>query len=184
MEGLLRVSSVIDAFNTVIGKIVSWLILLAVVVSSGNAVIRKIFDQSSNAWLELQWYLFGAVFMLGAAWTLLRREHIRIDIVFNLFPRRVRHWVELLGHLIFLMPLVILMIYESTPFVIRSIQLQEMSFNAGGLIVWPAKALVLAGFVLLFFQGVSEIIKQIAVMRGILPEPETASSHGGSSHES
>lgn len=184
MDGMLRVSSAIDALNTLIGKLVSWLILVAVVVSAGNAIIRKVFDQSSNAWLELQWYLFGAVFMLGAAWTLLRREHIRIDIVFNLFPHRVKLWVELLGHIVFLMPLVILMIYESTPFVIRSVELQETSFNAGGLIVWPAKALVLAGFVLLFLQGISEIIKQVAVMRGIIPEPEITSAHGQSSHES
>ena len=184
MTGLLRLSAIIDAFNTLVGRLVSWLILLAVVVSSGNAVIRKVFDTSSNAWLELQWYLFGAVFMLGAAWTLLRREHIRIDIVSNMLPRRLRLWIELLGHCVFLMPLVVLMIYESTPFVLRSIQLQEMSFNAGGLIVWPAKALVLGGFVLLFVQGISEIIKQIAVMRGILPEPETGGGHGTSSHES
>ena len=184
MDGMLRVSSAIDALNTLIGKLVSWLILVAVVVSAGNAIIRKVFDQSSNAWLELQWYLFGAVFMLGAAWTLLRREHIRIDIVFNMFPQRVKLWIELFGHIVFLMPLVILMIYESTPFVIRSVELQEMSFNAGGLIVWPAKALVLAGFVLLFLQGISEIIKQVAVIRGFIPEPEIASSHGQSSHES
>jgi TRAP-type mannitol/chloroaromatic compound transport system permease small subunit len=184
MTGLLRLSSTIDTFNTLIGKAVSWLILAAVVVSSTNAVIRKVFDQSSNAWLELQWYLFGAVFMLGAAWTLLRREHIRIDIVFNTLPRMVRLWIELLGHFLFLMPFVILMVIESTPFFLRSFELQEMSFNAGGLIVWPAKALVLAGFILLFLQGVSEIIKQIAVIRGIIPEPETASSHGQSSHES
>ncbi|MEJ1158209.1 TRAP transporter small permease subunit [Prosthecomicrobium sp. N25] len=184
MSGLLRFSSSIDGLNTLIGKLVSWLILMAVLVSSINAIIRKVFDQSSNAWLELQWYLFGAVFMLGAAWTLLRREHIRIDILFNTFPRRVRLWIELLGHILFLMPFVMLMVYESTDFVIRSIQLQEMSFNAGGLIVWPAKALVLVGFFLLFLQGISEIIKQVAVIRGILPEPETGSSHGQNSHES
>lgn len=184
MSGLLRVSSIIDAFNTFIGQFVSWLIMLAVVVSAGNAVIRKVFDQSSNAWLELQWYLFGAVFMLGAAWTLLRREHIRIDIVSNMLPRRARHFIELFGHLVFLMPFVILMIYESWPFFMRSFLLGEMSFNAGGLIVWPAKFLVLAGFVLLFLQGISETIKHVAVMRGILPEPETGSSHGAAAHES
>lgn len=184
MSGLLRLSALIDGFNTFVGQVVSWMILVAVIVSSGNAVIRKVFDQSSNAWLELQWYLFGAVFMLCAAWTLLKREHIRIDIVSNLLPRGLRHFIELFGHLFFLMPLVILMIYESWPFVLRSYELQEMSFNAGGLIVWPAKALVLAGFVLLFIQGISEIIKHVAVMRGIIPEPETGGSHGTQSHES
>lgn len=178
MTGLLRISSIIDSFNTFVGRAVAWLILVAVLVSAGNAVIRKVFDQSSNAWLELQWYLFGAVFMLCAAWTLLRREHIRIDIVSNMLPRRVRHWIELFGHLVFLMPFVILMIYESWPFFVRSFQLGEMSFNAGGLIVWPAKFLVLAGFVLLFLQGISETIKHVAVMQGLRPEPETGGSHG------
>jgi TRAP-type mannitol/chloroaromatic compound transport system permease small subunit len=184
MGGLLRFSDLIDQMNTLIGKVVSWLILLAVVVSAGNAIIRKAFDQSSNAWLELQWYLFGAVFLLGAAWTLLRREHIRIDIVSSMFPKRVQQWLELLGHFVFLMPFVLLMIYESLPFFLTSFRQQEYSFNAGGLIVWPAKLMVLVCFLLLFLQGVSEIIKQIAVMKGLRPEPETGGAHGASSHES
>jgi TRAP-type mannitol/chloroaromatic compound transport system permease small subunit len=183
MGGLLRFSDIIDQMNTLIGKVVSWLILLAVVVSAGNAIIRKLFDQSSNAWLELQWYLFGAVFLLGAAWTLLRREHIRIDIVSNMLPKRVRQTIELIGHFVFLMPFVILMIYESLPFFLTSFRQQEYSFNAGGLIVWPAKLMVLVCFLLLFLQGVSEIIKQIAVMKGLRPEPDSG-GHGSSSHES
>lgn len=184
MTGFLRLSAGIDALNTFVGKFVAWFIFLAVIVSATNAVVRKVFDMSSNAWLELQWYLFGAVFMLCASWTFLRREHIRIDIVSNMFPKRVRQWVELLGHLVFLMPFVILMIYESTPFFWRSFQLQETSFNAGGLILWPAKLLVLLGFFMLFLQGVSEIIKQIAVMRGDIPEPAETSAHAPASHES
>jgi len=184
MTGLLRISALIDGFNTFIGRFVSWLILLAVVVSAGNAIIRKTLNTSSNAWLELQWYLFGTVFLLGAAWTLLRREHIRIDILSSQLPKTLRHWIELLGHFVFLMPFCLLMIYESLPFFLTSFRLQEVSFNAGGLIVWPAKLMVLLSFALLAPQGISEITKHVAMMQGLRPEPETGGSHGTASHES
>jgi TRAP-type mannitol/chloroaromatic compound transport system permease small subunit len=178
MTPLLRISAAIDAFTGFIGKAVSWLILLAVLISAGNAIVRKAFDMSSNAWLELQWYLFSAVFLLAASYTLQRNDHIRIDIVSGMLPKWVRNWIDLLGHILMLVPFVILMIYESYPFVMNSIRQHENSSNAGGLIVWPAKALLLAGFLLLATQAISEIIKRIAVMRGIVPdEHEGQSAH-------
>jgi len=171
MEGPLALSRGIDRLNEFIGKSVSWLILLAILVSAANAVIRKIFDISSNAWLELQWYLFGAAFMLAAAYTLKQNEHIRIDIVYGLFSRRVQHWIDLLGHILFLMPFVTLMVVYFVPYVSLSFHSGEMSTNAGGLIVWPAKAILLVGFFLLALQGISEIIKKIAIMRGVMDDP-------------
>jgi TRAP-type mannitol/chloroaromatic compound transport system permease small subunit len=168
---LLGVSRVIDAISFRIGKVLSWAILLAVIVSAVNATIRKVFDTSSNAWLELQWVLFGAVFLIVASWTLLENEHIRIDIVNNQLPPRVRNIIDLVGHAFFLLPLTIIMIITSYPFVIRSMQLNEQSMNAGGLPQWPAKTLILIGFTLLFFQGISELIKRIAVMMGRIPDP-------------
>lgn len=161
----------IDWITVNIGRAVSWLILVAVVISAGNAILRKTLDMSSNAWLEMQWYLFAAVFLLAASYTLQRNEHIRIDIISNMLSKNVRNWIDLFGHFFMLMPFVILIIYESIPFVLRSFELQENSPNAGGLIVWPAKALVLAGFTLLALQGVSEIIKRIAIMRGLMADP-------------
>jgi TRAP-type mannitol/chloroaromatic compound transport system permease small subunit len=171
MEGLLALSRAIDRVNEFIGKWVSWLILASILVSSINAVVRKTFNMSSNAWLELQWYLFGAAFLLAAAYTLKQNEHIRIDIVYGLWSRRVQHWIDLIGHLFFLMPFCLLMVYYLVPYTLRSVRSGEMSTNASGLIIWPAKALLLAGFVLLTFQGISEIIKKIAVMRGRMDDP-------------
>ncbi|MEI9423541.1 TRAP transporter small permease subunit [Mesorhizobium sp. Cs1299R1N1] len=171
MAGLLALSRTIDRMNEFIGKSVSWLILLAILVSAANAVIRKVFDTSSNAWLELQWYLFGAAFMLAAAYTLKQNEHIRIDIVYGLFSRRVQHWIDLFGHVFFLMPFVTLMVFYFVPYVSLSFHSGEMSTNAGGLIVWPAKAILLVGFFLLALQGISEIIKKIAIMRGVIEDP-------------
>jgi TRAP-type mannitol/chloroaromatic compound transport system permease small subunit len=168
---LLGVSRVIDAVSFRIGKALSWLILAAVIVSAVNAVIRKVFDTSSNSWLELQWVLFGAVFLLVASWTLLDNEHIRIDIVNSLFSQRTRNIIDVIGHALFLLPLTIVMIITSFPFVIKSVQLNEQSMNAGGLPQWPAKMLILAGFILLFFQAISELIKRIAVMMGLIPDP-------------
>ena len=133
--------------------------------------MRKAFDISSNAWLELQWYLFSAVFLLAAAYTLQRNEHIRIDIVSGMLSKRARDWIDLLGHLFMLMPFVALMLYEATRFFLVSFRLQEHSPNAGGLLLWPAKILIVAGFALLFLQGISEIIKRVAVMRGVIADP-------------
>jgi TRAP-type mannitol/chloroaromatic compound transport system permease small subunit len=171
VEPLLRLARSIDRLTAAIGRSAAWLILLAILVSAGNAVMRKAFSLSSNAWLELQWYLFGAAYFLAAAYTLQRNEHIRIDIVSSRLPPRVRNWIDLAGHILMLMPFVVLMIWETAPFALYSVRLQEMSSNAGGLIIWPAKALILAGFVLLFLQGLSEIVKRIAIMRGLIAEP-------------
>ena len=170
MDAALRLSAGIDRLNTAIGKSAYWLILVAVLVSAINAIVRKAFDVSSNAWLELQWQLFGAVFMLCAAYTLLKNEHIRIDIVNSRLPKRVRDWIDLLGHLLFLMPFVLLMIYDGWPFFVTSWNQNEQSLNAGGLPQWPAKFLIPLGFFLLFLQGVSEIIKRLAVMQGRIPD--------------
>ncbi len=171
LRAALLMIAAIDRLNGAIGRTVQWLILVAVVVSAVNAIVRKAFDASSNAWLELQWLLFGAVFMLAAAYTLLWNEHIRIDIVNSRFPKRVRDWIDLLGHLLFLMPFVLLMLYDGWPFFTASYAIDEQSLNAGGLPQWPAKLLIPAGFFLLFLQGVSEIIKRVAVMRGLIPDP-------------
>ena len=179
MGGLLALSRGIDRMNTLIGRAVSWLILVAILVSATNAVIRKVWSISSNAWLELQWYLFGAAFLLAAAYTLLENEHIRIDILYGYWSRRTQHWIDLIGHVFFLLPFCLLSIWLIWPWLKRSYLGGEMSMNAGGLILWPAKALLLAGFILLFLQGVSEIIKKIAIMRGLAPDTQApVSSHG------
>jgi TRAP-type mannitol/chloroaromatic compound transport system permease small subunit len=168
---LLKLSGVIDAVNARIGRAISWVILLVVLVSAVNATVRKVFDTSSNAWLELQWILFGVVFLLCSPWTLLANEHIRIDIVYNNLPSRWRNAIDLFGHLIFLLPLTVIMVITATPFFLRSAALNEQSTNAGGLPQWPAKSLVLIGFVMLLAQAISEIIKSVAVMRGLIPDP-------------
>jgi TRAP-type mannitol/chloroaromatic compound transport system permease small subunit len=178
MKALLAVSGVVDRINTFVGKKVAWLILAAVLISATNAVIRKAFDISSNAWLEAQWYLFGAVFMLTAAYTLLKNEHVRIDVLASNFSNRTREWIDLICHLTFLLPFCIIMTYLAWPFFFRSFSSGEMSTNAGGLIVWPAKAFVLVGFVLLTAQALSEIIKKIAILRGLIEDDTPPSSHG------
>lgn len=184
MKSLLAVSSGIDRMNEIIGRSVAWLIFVAVLVSAANAIIRKALNTSSNSWLELQWYLFGAAFLGAAAYTLKQNEHVRIDIVYGIWSRRVQHWIDLLGHIFFLMPFVTLMIWYFVPWVIRSIQIGEVSTNAGGLIIWPAKTLLLIGFSLLWLQGISEIIKKIAVMRGVIDDPNPfVSSHAAAEAE-
>ena len=171
MKGLLDLSALIDRMNEVIGKAMGAAILAAVLISAGNAVIRKAFNISSNSWLELQWYLFGAAFMLAAAYTLKQNEHIRIDILYGAFSRRTQHWIDLLGHIFFLMPFVLLMSFMLVPYAWRAFQNGDISTNSGGLVIWPARALLALGFILLSLQGLSEIIKKIAVMRGVIPDP-------------
>lgn len=177
MQALLKLSRVIDAVNGQIGKKAAWLILVAVIIATVNAIVRKVFNISSNAWLELQWMLFGAVFLLCASWTLQVKEHIRIDIVNSLLPKRVQQWIELIGHTLFLMPFALLMIYDGIPFFQRSYAINEQSLSAGGLPQWPAKGLVVIGFVMLAIQGVSEIIKQVAIMRGLIADEEAERGH-------
>lgn len=171
LNALLPLTRAIDRLNTWIGKYISWLVLAAVIVSAVNATVRKAFDTSSNAWLELQWVLFSTVFLLCSPWTLLQNEHIRIDIVNNLFPKRVRDTIDVIGHTLFLMPLCIIMVITSVPFFWRSWLINEQSGNAGGLPQWPSKSLLMIAFALLFLQGLSELIKRIAVMRGLIPDP-------------
>jgi TRAP-type mannitol/chloroaromatic compound transport system permease small subunit len=170
MGSLLALSRLIDRINEFVGRNVSWLVLAAVLISAGNATIRKMFDMSSNAWLEVQWYLFGAVFMLAAGYTLRKNEHVRIDVVAGNLSKRTRDWIDLFGHFLFLLPFCIMMTYLAWPFFWRSFSSGEMSSNAGGLIIWPAKLSILLGFVLLTAQAISEIIKRIAVLRGIINE--------------
>jgi TRAP-type mannitol/chloroaromatic compound transport system permease small subunit len=164
----------IDAFTRWTGKRLAWLILLAVIVSAVNAIVRKLFDTSSNSWLELQWVLFSIVFLLCSPWTLLDNEHIRIDIVNQMLPKRLRDSIDVLGHVVFLMPLCVIMIITGGPFFMRSVEINEQSGNAGGLPQWPAKSLIIVGFTLLLIQGVSELIKRIAVMRGVIPDPHAS----------
>jgi TRAP-type mannitol/chloroaromatic compound transport system permease small subunit len=171
VAGLLKLSRAIDALNFRIGKALSWLILIVVIISATNATIRKFLDTSSNAWLELQWVLFGVIFLLCSPWTLLSNEHIRIDIVNGMLPKRWRDVIDVVGHVFFLLPLTIVMIVTSVPFFLRSLQLNEQSMNAGGLPQWPAKSLILIGFFLLFLQGISELIKRVAVMQGRIRDP-------------
>jgi len=171
MQALLAVSRRIDAVTAFIGHQVRWLILVAIIVSAGNAIIRKAFDSSSNAWLELQWYLFGAVFMFAAAYTLQRNAHIRIDVISAHLKKRTRDWIDLFGHIVFLLPFVLMMLWLCVPFALESYQSQEMSTNSGGLIVWPAKTTILIGFILLLAQAISEIIKRIAILGGFMEDP-------------
>jgi len=167
---LLRLSRAIDALNEQVGHLVYWLVLAAVVVSAGNAMMRYTFDMSSNAWLELQWYLFSAVFLLAAGYTLLHNEHVRIDVVYGHLPPRVRAWIDLVGSVFFLLPMALIIMVLSWPIVVESIERNEYSSDAGGLLRWPVKILIPIGFLLLVLQGVSEIIKRIGFLLGHIPD--------------
>jgi TRAP-type mannitol/chloroaromatic compound transport system permease small subunit len=169
MSLLLHLAGLIDALNERVGRAVYWLVLVMVLVSAGNAVSRKAFDVSSNAFLEIQWYLYAAVFLLAAGYTLKHNEHVRIDVVSARFGARGRAWVDLFGGVFFLLPLTLLVLYFAWPYFLLSWQSQEWSSNPGGLIIWPAKALIPIGFVLLLLQGVAEIIKRIAFLLDATP---------------
>jgi len=171
LKALLPATRTIDSANAWIGKRIAWLLLVAVVVSTLNAIVRKIFDTSSNAWLELQWVLFSIVFLLCSPWTLLSNEHIRIDIVNNLLPQRARNIIDVVGHAFFLLPLTIVMLVTGLPFFVKSALINEQSWNSGGLPQWPTKSLVFIGFALLFAQALSELVKRLAVMRDLIPDP-------------
>ena len=186
MTGLLSLSRIIDFINERIGKLMGWAILAAVLVSSINALIRFTFNQSSNAWLELQWYLFGAVFLLGSAYTFQRNEHIRIDIINSRLAARTRNSIDVIGHIFFLAPFCLIMVTLGTAFFLRSFASGEGSSSAGGLTVWPAKLMIPLGFFLLLLQGLSELIKRVAVMRGLIPDPYagTGGAHGAAGIDS
>ncbi len=166
MSFLLSLSKYIDALNERIGLGISWALLLAVLICSGNAIVRYTFNTSSNAWLEIQWYLFGAIFLLAASYTLRRNEHVRIDVVVGRFSKRTQVWIDVFGFLFFLLPATLLILYFAVPFAMESVRNQDVSSNAGGLIVWPAKILIPIGFLLLTLQGVSELIKRVGFLMG------------------
>lgn len=180
MEALLKGARLIDGLSERVGQLISWLVLIAVVVSTGNALIRYAFNIGSNAFLELQWYLFAGVFLLGASWTLKRNEHIRIDVVVGRFSARTHAWIDIFGGIFFLMPLCLIVLYDAIPFAWLSLSSGEMSTNAGGLIVWPAKMLIPLGFGLLMLQGIAELIKRFAFLAGLIDgkEFEKAGHHG------
>lgn len=180
MTILLALARGIDALNRRIGKAAAWLIVVAIFVSAVNAVVRKLFDLSSNSWLELQWVLFSAVFLLCASWTLMDNEHIRIDIVNAHLKKRTRDAIDVFGHIFFLLPFSLLMTWWSWPFFLNSYAINEQSLNAGGLPQWPTKFLVPLGFFLLTLQAISELIKRIAIMRGLMEDPHEG---GGGSHQ-
>jgi TRAP-type mannitol/chloroaromatic compound transport system permease small subunit len=166
MSFFLSLSRFIDDLNEKVGHCVSWALLLAVLICSGNAVVRYLFNISSNSWLEIQWYLFSAIFLLATSYTLRRNEHVRIDVLVGHFSKRTQVWIDLFGFILFLMPATLLILYYAIPYALISIQSQEMSSNAGGLIVWPVKLLMPVGFFLLALQGISEIIKRIGYLQG------------------
>ena len=171
MSFLLSLSKRIDQFSEWIGRWVAWLVLAAVLISAGNAISRKAFNLSSNAYLEIQWYLFAAVFMLAAGYTLMRQEHVRIDVVSGRFSKRTQIWIDIVGLCVFLFPFIYMIIKLSMPLVINAYVTKEMSSNAGGLIRWPVFALLPLGLLLLGVQGVSELIKRVAFLQGLIPDP-------------
>lgn len=171
MQGLLRLARLIDALNTAIGRTAMWLILVATLVSAGNALMRYSLDLSSNAWLELQWYLFAAVFLLCAPYTLLKNEMVRIDVVAGRLSRRTQVWIDVGGTLFFLLPMALMLMALSWPGFVQAFVREEVSSNAGGLVVWPARLLIPVGFALLALQGVSELIKRLVFLAGVGPDP-------------
>ena len=171
MAPLLTLSRLIDRMSELIGRWVAWLVLAAVLISAANAISRKAFNLSSNAYLEIQWYLFAAVFLLAAGYTMLRQEHVKIDVVSGRFSKRTQIWIEIIGICLFLFPFVYMIIKLAMPLVIGAYQSNEMSSNAGGLIRWPVFALLPLGLLLLGIQGISELIKRIAFLRGLIPDP-------------
>ena len=171
MNFLMAISKRIDAFSEWMGRWVAWLVLLAVLISAGNAVMRKAFNMSSNGFLEIQWYLFAAVFLLASGYTLLRQEHVRIDVISGRFSKRTQIWIDIIGLCVFLLPFALIIIRLSMPLVLNAFATQEVSSNAGGLLRWPVFALLPLGMLVLSIQAVSELIKRIAFLKGMIPDP-------------
>jgi TRAP-type mannitol/chloroaromatic compound transport system permease small subunit len=168
---MLALSRAIDALTERVGRLVYWLVLIVVLISAANATVRKVFDYSSNAYLEIQWYLFSVIFLFGAGYTLLRNEHVRIDIIQGRLSPRAQNWIDVFGIVLFLMPMSYVIMRLSWPLFLDSYERHEVSTNAGGLIIWPARLMVPVGFGLLIIQAVSELIKRIAFLRGLAPDP-------------
>jgi TRAP-type mannitol/chloroaromatic compound transport system permease small subunit len=171
MKLCLGLSRAIDALNEQIGKLTYWLILVAVLISTGNAIVRYAFNRSSNSWLEIQWYLFSFVFLFCAGYTLLHNQHVRIDILTGGLSARAKAWIDILGTVFFLLPMAVAITWLSWPVFVDAYQSNEVSTNAGGLLVWPGRLMLPAGFVLLVLQGISELIKRIAFLQGLIPDP-------------
>ncbi len=176
MHALLRVAGIIDALTERVGRAARWLILLTALISAGNAAARYVFNASSNAWLEIQWYLFAAVFLLCAGYALKHNQHVRVDVLSSRLSRRAQAGIEVFGTLLFLLPMALLILWLSWPVFVDSWRSGEVSTNANGLVLWPARALVPAGFALLALQGVSELIKRVGFLRGVGPDPGTPES--------
>jgi TRAP-type mannitol/chloroaromatic compound transport system permease small subunit len=171
MQAFLKLSKAIDWLNGQIGKLVIWLILGSTAISALNAIVRKVFNTSSNAYLEIQWYLFAASFLIAAGYTLLNGEHVRIDVVSSKLSKRAQIWIDVFGFAVFLIPFCVAILWFSIPFVIKGFQTGEMSSNAGGLIRWPVYAMMPLGFGLLLLQAVSELIKRLAFLMGLIEDP-------------
>jgi TRAP-type mannitol/chloroaromatic compound transport system permease small subunit len=171
MNLLLALSKRIDSMSEWIGRWIAWLVLFAVLISAGNAAMRKAFNMSSNGFLEIQWYLFSAVFLLAAGYTLLRQEHVKIDVISGRFSKRTQIWIDIVGICVFLLPFTFMIIKLAMPLVINAYNTQEVSSNAGGLIRWPVFALLPMGMLLLAMQAVSELIKRVAFLQGLIPDP-------------
>lgn len=181
MNALLALSRAIDALTERVGRVVYWLVLAVVLISAANATVRKAFDYSSNAYLEIQWYLFSVIFLFGAGYTLMRNEHVRIDIIQGRLSPRAQNWIDVVGIVLFLLPMSWVIMWLSWPLFTDSYVRQEVSTNAGGLIVWPARLMMPVGFALLIIQAVSELIKRIAFLAGRIPNP--LEKHRGKSAE-
>jgi TRAP-type mannitol/chloroaromatic compound transport system permease small subunit len=171
MKLLLALSRAIDTLNEHVGRLTYWLILAAVLISAGNAVVRYSINMSSNAWLEIQWYLFSFVFLFCAGYTLLHNQHVRIDVISGQLSRRARAWIDIFGTVFFLMPMAIAIMWLSWPVFLDAYRSGEVSTNAGGLTVWPGRLMLPLGFFLLILQGISELIKRVAFLRGLIPDP-------------
>lgn len=171
MHALLKISKIVDWINTQVGKHVIWLIMASTVISALNAVVRKVFNVSSNAYLEVQWYLFASAFLLASAYTLLNGEHVKIDVIYSRFAKRTQMWIDVFGFTCFLLPVCATVIWFSVPFFVNGWQSGEMSSNAGGLIRWPVYIMIPLGFSLLWLQGLSELIKRLAFLMGLIEDP-------------
>jgi TRAP-type mannitol/chloroaromatic compound transport system permease small subunit len=171
VKSLLAFSGMMDRTSERIGHTIYWLVLVAVLISCVNAIVRKAFNWSSNSLLEIQWYLFSAIFLFCAGYTLLKNQHVRIDVISGRLSKRAQAWIDILGTLFFLLPMAIMIMYLSWPVFIQAYERHEVSTNAGGLIIWPARLLVPIGFLLLAAQGISELIKRVAFLQGLIPDP-------------
>ena len=171
MQALLKLSRGIDRLNALVGRYVIWLILGATIISALNAIVRKVLHTSSNAFLEVQWYLFAASFLLAAGYTLLEKEHVKVDVINSKLSLRTRVWIDVMGFALFLTPMCLIVLYYGTPFFLQALRTGEMSSNAGGLIRWPVYLMMPLGFGLLLLQGISEFIKRIAFLAGLIDDP-------------